>query len=269
MTILFTICGRAGSKGFKNKNVKEMNGVPLVYYTLAAIKGYAGRHGEDDIRVAVNTDSKELKDIIKAQKAVCGIEYVRRKEELAGDAVPKIDVIRDTYLAVKGNRAVDVAVDLDITSPLRTVGDVEHAIRELLVNPEYDLVYSVVEARRSPYFNLVEQSADGFFHTVCEGNLTARQQAPKCYELNASIYAYRPEFLEGNIDKAISAYRTGISLMRDYLALDIDSEEDFVMMEMLHRYYIDTQEDMKALYADAKCMRDRDSQTGNDKERRG
>ena len=76
MTILFTICGRAGSKGFKNKNVKEMNGVPLVYYTLAAIKGYADRHGEDDIRVAVNTDSKELKDIIKAQKAVCGIEYV-------------------------------------------------------------------------------------------------------------------------------------------------------------------------------------------------
>ena len=69
MTILFTICGRAGSKGFKNKNVKEMNGVPLVYYTLAAIKGYADRHGEDDIRVAVNTDSKELKDIIKAQKA--------------------------------------------------------------------------------------------------------------------------------------------------------------------------------------------------------
>ena len=53
------------------------------------------------------------------------------------------------------------------------------------------------------------------------------------------------------------------------MALDIDSEEDFVMMEMLHRYYIDTQEDMKALYADAKCMRDRDSQTGNDKERRG
>ena len=251
MNILFTICGRAGSKGFKNKNVKEMNGVPLVYYTLAAIKGYADRHGEDDIRVAVNTDSKELKDIIKAQKAVCGIEYVRRKEELAGDEVPKIDVIRDTYLAVKGNRAVDVAVDLDITSPLRTVGDVEHAIRELLGNPEYDLVYSVVEARRSPYFNLVEQSADGFFHTVCEGNLTARQQAPKCYELNASIYAYRPEFLEGKIDKVISRYHTGISLMRDYLVLDIDSEADFVMMEMLHRYYIDTLEDMKEIYETA------------------
>ena len=44
MNILFTICGRAGSKGFKNKNLKEMNGVPLVYYTLAAIKAYIEAH---------------------------------------------------------------------------------------------------------------------------------------------------------------------------------------------------------------------------------
>lgn len=39
MKILFTICGRAGSKGFKNKNLKKMNGVPLVFYTLASIAG--------------------------------------------------------------------------------------------------------------------------------------------------------------------------------------------------------------------------------------
>ena len=254
MTILFTICGRAGSKGFKNKNIKEMNGMPLVYYTLAAIKGYADRHREDDVLTALNTDSKELKDIVKAQKAVSGIEYVRRKEELARDAVPKVDVIRDTYLAVRRNAAVDVVVDLDITSPLRTVADVERAVEELLKKPEYDLVYSVVEARRSPYFNMVEQSDDGFFHTVCEGNLTTRQQAPKCYELNASIYVYRPEFLKKNINKAITGYRAGISLMRDYLALDIDSEQDFVMMEMLHRYYLDKEGDIKELYEAAGAL---------------
>ena len=58
MNILFTICGRAGSKGFKNKNLKKMNGVPLVYYTLAAIKGFSDQYTNGQIRIAVNTDSK-------------------------------------------------------------------------------------------------------------------------------------------------------------------------------------------------------------------
>ena len=65
MNILFTICGRAGSKGFKNKNLKEMNGVPLVYYTLAAIKGYKEKHKENMVEVAVNSDSIPLIDLVK------------------------------------------------------------------------------------------------------------------------------------------------------------------------------------------------------------
>ena len=86
MNILFTICGRAGSKGFKNKNLKEMNGVPLVYYTLAAIKGYANRHQENFVSVVVNTDSRLLKEIIEKQTQI-EIHFIDRKEELAGDVV--------------------------------------------------------------------------------------------------------------------------------------------------------------------------------------
>ncbi len=57
MKILFTVCGRAGSKGFKNKNLKEMNGIPLVYYTLAVIRLFKDNHSDDCITVALNTDS--------------------------------------------------------------------------------------------------------------------------------------------------------------------------------------------------------------------
>jgi len=49
MNILFTICGRAGSKGFKNKNLKKMNDVPLAYYTFAVISAYSTRHPENNV----------------------------------------------------------------------------------------------------------------------------------------------------------------------------------------------------------------------------
>lgn len=248
MNILFTICGRAGSKGFKNKNLKEMNGVPLVYYTLAAIKGYMDRHTDDAVEVAVNTDSEPLIDIIKRQKAL-PIRFVERKEELAGDIVPKVDVIKDTFLAC-ADFCADLVIDLDITSPMRRVVDIENIITEFNKGI-YDLVFSVVEARRSPYFNMVENKEDGYYRKICKSQYTARQQAPKSYEMNASIYAYAPAFLHGKIEKTILDYNCGISVMPDYLVLDIDSEEDFQMMQYLHRYYCEQDSDLMFVHKNA------------------
>lgn len=236
MNVLFTICGRAGSKGFKNKNLKKMNGVPLVYYTLSVIRLYMDKHVNDQVTIALNTDSKELQELIKNQNIVPGIALVERKEELAGDVVAKVEVIRDTYYQCRQDREFDVVVDLDITSPMRRLGDVEDAIEKLLADQNCDLVYSVVPARRSPYFNMVEKK-DDYYRKICPSMYTARQQAPASYELNASIYAYSPKFLEGIIDRTILDYNCDIVVMPDYLVLDIDSEEDFKMMEMLFDYF--------------------------------
>lgn len=252
MKILFTICGRAGSKGFKNKNLKEMNGIPLVFYTLAAIKLFEERHPSDDVTVALNTDSEPLKDIVLGQSKNDDVRIVERKEELAGDKVAKVDVIRDTYRDLGGG--FDVVVDLDITSPLRTVGDIENAINEYESNLDYDLVTSVVEGRRSPYFNMVEKKR-GCYRKICESKYTARQEAPAVYELNASIYAYRPSFLEEDIMDTILDHKVGISIMKDYLVLDIDSEEDFQMMEFLHKHYLEFDNGLKAVYEEAKKYR--------------
>ena len=234
MIILFTICGRAGSKGFKNKNLKEMNGIPLVYYSLGAIKAYADKHPENAVFVALNTDSQLLVDVVLRQNKI-PIIVVDRKDELAGDFVAKVDVIKDTFFSCK-DKSFDVVIDLDITSPMRTVDDIENIILEY-EKGIYDLVFSVVKSRRSPYFNMVENKEDGFFRKICVSNFTARQQAPHTYELNASIYAYKPEFLLSKIDKTILDYNCGISVMKDYLVLDIDSEEDFEMMSFLHKMY--------------------------------
>lgn len=253
MRILFTICGRAGSKGFKNKNLKKMSGVPLVYYTIATIKEFQDVHADYDIDVALNTDSDVLKKICQKQSEV-SIQIVERKSHMAGDVAPKVGVIQDTYLNMRQGSDYDMIIDLDITSPLRSLSDVEEVVRVYQSDESYDIVYSVVPSRRSPYFNIVEDSEDGYHHLVCPGNLTARQQAPNCYEMNASIYVYSPIMLQGEIDKVLTEYRSGISIMKDYLVLDIDSEEDFRMMEFLHKYYIDNDKGIAEIYDIAKGL---------------
>lgn len=253
MKILFTICGRAGSKGLENKNLKQMNGSPLVYYTLAAIYGYAQKHPEHQMKAALNTDSEALKAIAGEQKKI-DIIYIPRSQALAGDAVPKADVIKDTYLRCAETEEFDAVVDLDITSPLRRVEDIDNAIRAYNENRQADVVFSVVPSRRSPYFNMVEKTDDGFYRKICRSEYTARQQAPRTYELNASIYVYRPDFLKNSITKTLLDYNCGISIMEDYLVLDIDSEEDFRMMEMLHSHYVDADEGIKKIYEIAKSL---------------
>ncbi len=232
MNILFTICGRAGSKGLKDKNLKKIKEIPLVYYTLAVIYLYHKAHPDDNIVVAVNTDSDELKKMIQSQNKIKNICFIERKPELAGSTVGKVAVVQDTYKACKNITKFDAVVDLDITSPMRRVIDVEGALKEFCQNGLYDIVYSVVPARRSPYFNMVEKK-EKYFGKICDAPYTARQQVPQAYELNASIYVYSPHFLNTKIEKTILDYRCGIIKMEDYLVLDIDSEEDLELMQVL------------------------------------
>ena len=228
-----------------------MNGVPLVYYTLAAILGYKEKHPENTVFVAVNTDSEPLKELVKKQDRFQAL-FIDRKQELAGDIVPKVAVIKDTYEQL-AHIMPDIVIDLDITSPYRRVGDIENAI-SVLAEGKYDIVFSVVKARRSPYFNMVELKSDGYYRKICQSSFSARQQAPQSFELNASIYAYNPEFLSGTIDKTILDYRCGISIMPDFLVLDIDSEEDFEMMEFTHSYYCKKDKKLDEVYQTAKKM---------------
>ena len=232
-----------------------MNGVPLVYYTLAAIREYLAAHGEDRVTIALNTDSPELTTFVQSQTLVPDIRYTERKTALAGDQAPKVAVIQDTFLTLSEEMEFDVVVDLDITSPLRRRCDLEHILETYCKMPDCDLVFSVVPARRNPYFNMVEKKPNGYYKKICDANFTARQQAPRIYEMNASIYAYRPSFLASTIDKSIIDYRCGIVEMPDYLVLDIDSEEDFKMMQYLHRYYCGLDAELRQVFETAKKAR--------------
>ena len=78
--LLITICGRAGSKGFKNKNLKTFCGHPLVYYSLSAAELFIKNHPELEVDIALNTDSPALAGLVAHQYPE--VVYLPRGEEL-------------------------------------------------------------------------------------------------------------------------------------------------------------------------------------------
>lgn len=246
MDILFTVCGRAGSKGIRNKNTRVFLGYPLAYYTFAVIEQYLEEYATDTIDMALNTDSPELVKIANANPYI-RLSVIDRKTELGGDRVPKPNVILDTYLQMqnKTGKSYEMVVDLDLTSPLRTAKDIDTLINKQK-KVQADVTFSVTDSRRNPFFNMVMDCEKGV-RKILKSDFIARQQAPAVYDMNASLYAYNPEFLKtgnGVLDghcEMIKMFDTGI--------LDLDHANDFELMEVIAEYLFKNKEEFKNAYA--------------------
>ena len=246
MNILFTICGRAGSKGIKNKNIRNFLDKPLVYFTVSTIDLFLSNHSEIAYDIVLNTDSLELQSLIERNN-MRNVLCLQRKKELAGDNVGKVDVIRNCLKECESQKnSYDFVIDLDITSPLRGVNDLQKVYDEIKT-AKYDVVFTVAEARRNPYFNMVKQNEKGFYERVINSNYSARQQAPVIYDMNASIYAYKTDFLRKNNN--IFAGKCGIVKMKDTGILDLDHENDFELMEALAQYFVRNDEAFNEVYS--------------------
>lgn len=251
--ILFTICGRAGSKGVKNKNIRNFVDCPLPYYTLSAIDLFLKRNHETNHDIVVNTDSEELIRLMAHNPLQRDVEIIEREKELAGDDIGKIGVVCNCLDIVeeRKRKKYDVIIDLDITSPLRRVIDIERLLKKHY-EKKPDLTTSVVAARRNPYFNQVIDSEQGI-KRVIETNYTSRQQTPKVYDMNASMYAYSPSHLRSGRN-VLDGYCEMIEMF-DTAILDIDHENDLELMEIIARYlyekYDDFGEIRSNIFADA------------------
>jgi CMP-N,N'-diacetyllegionaminic acid synthase len=126
----------------------------------------------------------------------------------------------------------DMVVDLDITSPLRTLNDLETLVEKKL-NSDADVVFSVTDSRRNPYFNMVMKTDKGY-ERVVQSNFNARQEAPEIFDMNASMYAYSPEFLTSG--KGIFDGKCDVIKMMDTAVLDIDHEIDYEFMTVIAEY---------------------------------
>jgi CMP-N-acetylneuraminic acid synthetase len=232
MNILVTICARGGSKGIPGKNVKLLDGKPLIAYTIDTAQKFITQFKDGKSFVALSTDSQQIIDVSAAYGL--NTEY-RRSSELAGDKVGKIDVIKDLLLWYenKYNIIFDYILDLDVTSPLRTVDDLNEAFEIIKKNQEAINLFSVNPANRNPYFNMVEQNKKGFYQLIKKTNTVqlTRQQAPKVYDLNASFYFYKREFFTKRYKSAITD--KSLIYIMPHMCFDLDHSIDFEFLSFL------------------------------------
>lgn len=222
MTTIATICARGGSQGVPGKNIRMLAGKPLIVHTIDQALA-----SSDISAVYVSTDSPEIAEIARAAGAQ--VPYLR-PAELATSSAPKVPVIRHLVAEVERlGQVVTRVVDLDPTSPLRTMQDIENCMA--LYDDQTDVVITAFEAEKSPYFNMVEYRPDGSVGLVKPppSELAGRQAAPKVFSMNASIYVWRPSAL----NFGLWAGRVKLYEMPRERSIDIDSEIDFFFVERL------------------------------------
>lgn len=221
-----TICARGGSKGVKNKNIRQIAGLPLIAHSLIqARESGLFRH------IAVSSDDPEILHVADAHGADI---LVIRPNELASDTAAKIPAIQHCLERAEAEVGFrfETLVDLDATSPLRNLDDLK-AVVALLSDPEATNVITAAPARRSPYFNMVECRADGVprLSKPLPDAVVRRQDAPACYDMNASIYAWRRASLFGMT--GLFGPGTRLHVMPEERSVDIDSLLDFRFVELL------------------------------------
>lgn len=221
MTTIASICARGGSQGVPRKNIRPLCGKPLIVHTIEHALACPLIE-----RVYVSTDDEEIAKI--AREAGADVPFLR-PPELATSEAGKIPVICHLVDEVeKSGVKVSRIVDLDPTSPLRTISDIEQCIT--MLDDETDVVITGYLAEKSPYFNMVERKGDGNVGLVCrlDKPVVRRQDAPEVYAMNASIYVWHRH----SLDKGLWEGRVRLYEMPRERSIDIDHEIDFRLVEI-------------------------------------
>lgn len=241
MNFICTICARGNSKGVINKALKKIQGTPLIAIT---IKQALSSNLFDE--VVVSTDSKKIQKVAVKYGAK---SWFLRSKNLSNDYSSKILAIRDVFSKseIHFNKKFDICVDLDITSPLRNINDIKKSLKLFISKKKMQNLFSVCEARRNPYFNMVEIK-DNIVRIVKKykkkpkgknllvpskksSSFYRRQSAPKVFDMNASIYIWkRSKLLTSN---QLISNSTGIYKMPQDRSIDIDSYFDLFLVKQI------------------------------------
>jgi N-acylneuraminate cytidylyltransferase len=224
MKYIALICARGGSKGLPGKNIKPLNGIPLIGWSIKIAKQI------DRIsRVIVSTDSEEIAKI--ALEYGAEVPFMRPKE-LALDDSPEWLVWRHAidYLKECENEKIFSLVVLPVTAPLRSIEDVDSCI-DLFEEGEIDSVITVSESNRNPYFNMTSNDSKGYSSLVIQSDkgIVRRQDAPQVFDMTTVAYVVDANFVkefngifEGKVKSVIIPPKRSI---------DIDTMLDFEIAE--------------------------------------
>lgn len=220
------IFARSGSKGLPNKNIKLLAGKPLIAYSIE--QALATKRIE---RVIVSTDSNEIAKV--ALDFGAEVPFLR-PYKLATDDSPEWLSWRHglEYLRTSTGSLPQVMVSLPPTAPLRNNQDIENCLNEFEKN-DSDVVITVTDAHRNPYFNMVKTNMDGSVSLVnnMKTKISRRQDAPKLYDVTTICYVAKPEFVL-NHNSIFEGKVKSVHIPIDR-SIDIDSLLDFQIAEFL------------------------------------
>lgn len=218
------IPARSGSKGLKDKNIKELEGVPLMAYTIEA--ALSSRLYDC---VHVSTDSEQYARIAREYGAE---QLFLRTPDLAGDTAGSWDVVRWTLHKYEElGRSFDCVTLLQPTSPLRDAEDIVNAFR-LMEEKCADAVVSVCLVDHSPLWCNVLPEDGNMNGFLSRAKNKHRQTLPDYYRINGAIYMVKTELVRQE-NMQLYGERTYAYVMQKEHSVDIDDEIDFLVAEAI------------------------------------
>lgn len=226
MKAIAFIFARGGSKGLPGKNIRLLGSKPLIAWSIdhaLAVKRIE--------RVIVSTDSEEIAAVARQYGAE--VPFIR-PEELARDDSPEWLAWRHAlnYLRETTGALPEVMASVPTMAPLRQPLDIDNCLDEY-EKGDADMVITITDAHRSPYFNMVKTNADYTVGLVNppQSAIARRQEVPVVYDMTTVCYVANPEFVMSH--NAIFEGRVKAVKIPVERAIDIDTLLDFQIAESL------------------------------------
>ena len=222
MKVLAVIPARGGSKGLPGKNIRELNGKPLICWTIDALS-----QSEVECDLVISTDCPEIARVCNDHGAFVNS---LRPSWLSGDEAPAIEVAR--FELIRRAENYDYVLWLQPTSPLRLPKHIDEAL-SLAVSKSAESVFSVSEAEVHPSWMGLIKDTKEFSFLLPDKKGINRQALPKIYQINGAIYVNTPKWLmeqESFTNDGSLAY----VMDREY-SVDIDTRLDWILAEGLFK----------------------------------
>jgi CMP-N-acetylneuraminic acid synthetase len=217
---------RGGSKGIPGKNIKKLNGKPLIAYTIEA-----AQKSKYINKIVVSTDDKDIAKV--ALNFGAEVPFMRPDELATEDANSNDAIIHALkFLSSNQDYKSDYIINLQPTSPLRGVKDIDEAIETFFrYDNYYESLISVCEVFENPYW--MQKIENGILTSLMDNfeNINRRQELPTVYQLNGAIYlsTYK-KFLEY---KSFYTEKIYPFVMNKEKSIDIDNELDWKLAKIL------------------------------------
>ena len=223
MKKLVIIPARAGSKRLPGKNLKLLDGKPLIMHSIDVARAIF-----NDSEICVSTDSNKIKSVV--EKSGLHVPFVRPKELAKDTSSTESVLIHALQWYEKNQYKPDIIILLQPTSPFRKTKHINGAIKK--ISKKIDMVVSVKESKSNPYFTLYEENEHGFLHKSKKSRYNRYQDCPKVWEINGSIYVINTLSLKkkgfNNFNKIIK-----YKIDNPIYSIDIDTAYDWKIANLL------------------------------------